>query len=258
MRLLLLSLALTFLAQRPAAATCGCKAKVAPEPGAVPVRGSVFVEPRLVAEGFIKVRWFGDAGTSSWVVGKDVARLDYSGPEGSELVVMIGEHERAHYKLTSAWRPPSVPPRAIDLDHHESSWRCASTDALFIHLDQPTAAVRIRWTHAGKTTTWLDPVDGHVALGHNSCCGENIDPEELHEGGEFELIAIRVDGSEARVQGLPKFVFADVYTLSTSFSNNGEPVPSDPALPSWLRFVISIALIGAAAVIARRLSARLF
>ena len=230
MRVWLFVIALLVAAERSAHAACSCRLKLSPESGPVPLRGFLYLgDVYLLQRGDVTVRWIGIPGMATWTVREGIARLDYSGPEGSELAVILGgKYESARYRLASGWRAPSTAPRAIGFQHEERSWTCASTDALIIELDQSTAAVRVRWTHWGTTETFVLPTDGRVALGQLGCCGSNISPDELHDGGELELVAIRVDGTEARILGIPRVVSTDV--------------------------LISLGLIGSLVFISRRIS----
>jgi hypothetical protein len=264
MRAWLLVVAVIIATPRVASASCGCAVKLAPASRVMPLRGSVFLgDAHLLDEGEISIQWIGTPGTASWTtLAGDVARLDYTGPDGSELVVTtFKRYEAARYKLSSAWRAPSAAPRAIEIEHHESSWTCASTDALFINVDQSTSAIRIRWTHAGKTSTWVEVTDGAVGLGHVSCCGENIPPDELHAGGELELVAIRVDGSEVPVRDIPSFISGEVYPADTldklARPSIAATSPDESAVPQWARFLISLGLICAVAFVARTISSRM-
>lgn len=274
MRAWLLALTLLMAAPRIANADCACLPKVSPSSGVVPVRGSLYLGSVYLLERFeVSVKWIGTPGTATWTVQDGVARLDYSGSDGAELVVvMFKEHEHGRYKLDADWRAPATPPHAIRFDHHESSWRCASTDALFIDLDQSTAAVRVRWTHSGTTTTRVLATDGRVELGQVSCCGETLSPEELHDGGTLELVAIRTDGSEAPILGVPRFVYADMYSSETTVAGSlravmrpaaarGAPLGRSSSdelfVPEWLRFVLSLGLISLLVYISRLILGRI-
>ncbi len=190
----------------------------------VPTRGVLFVydEDGRAPE----VSWNGDVGQTALttltasVAGLDydfntisfrpflkstVTRIDYEGPAGSLIVV-----NRRSYQLASDWQPPSQPPRVASYAHHQNEWMCSSTDVLVVDLDQPTAAIRARWTYRGTTTEWVLPArEGTLLqLGKIDCGGTTLRPEELLEGGHLELLAIRLDGSEMRVVGLPETIAA--------------------------------------------------
>lgn len=273
MRLWLLALAMIVAAERAADASCGCLPKLSPESGSIPLRGSLYLgDVHLIERGEVSVRWIGTPGTATWTVDDGVARLDYSGAEGSELVVMtFKRYERARYKLESGWRAPTTAPRAIRFEHQESEWTCARTDALVIELDQPTAAVRVRWTHRDLTETLVLPTDGRVPLGLIGCCGTYISPAELHDGGALELVAIRVDGSEAPILGVPSFVSSDMYSPETtvgdrlrgivrpvvaaSYAAAGQPHPGEPFVPQWLGLLISLGFLVPLVYMSRRISA---
>jgi len=261
MRVWLFVLGIVVVAERAADANCGCLPKLSPESGSVPLRGSLYLgDVYLIERGDVSVRWIGTPGTATWTVADGAARLDYSGEEGSELVVMTFQrYERARYKLESGWHAPTTAPRAIRFEHEESEWTCASTDALFIELDQPTAAVRVRWTHAGLTETLVLPTDGSVALGLIGCCGTYISPDELHDGGELDLVAIRVDGSEARILGVPTFISSRMYSFNlkpmvAGYSDADATHADEPFMPQWLGLLLSLSLMFPLVYISRKIS----
>lgn len=264
----LLVLGLALAAERSADAACACPPKLSPESGSIPLRGSLYLgDVYLLEHGEVSVRWIGAPGSATWSIRDGVARLDYSGPEGSELLIItFKQYERARYKLDAGWRAPIGAPHAIRVEHEQSRWTCASTDALFIKLDQSTAAVRVRWTHSGTIENRILATDGTVALGQVGCCGSNLSTDELHDGGELDLVAIRVDGTEAPILGLPSFVSSDMYSLerggglrtivrpvvAASYRAAGQPFSDEPVVPQWLKLLLSLGLIGSLVYISRR------
>jgi hypothetical protein len=72
---------------------------------------------------------------------------------------------------------------------------------------------RARWTgeESGDTAewwvlarSWLHETDYTLALGDVGCAGRRtLDPDDLRAGGHLELTAVRLDGSEVPIAGLP-------------------------------------------------------
>ena len=216
MRIWLVALVLIAAFKRTAAALAWCPPVLSPQSGSVPVRGSLYFGDVMKLEN-VEIRWSGTPGTSTWTRQAGVARLDYTGPHGSELIVFHAG-VAGRYKLDEGWRAPHAAPRANGFEYHDERTSFAS-DALVIDLDQPTAAVRVRWTHAGTTETWLLPTDGRVTLGRLVCSRSNISADELRVGGLLELVAIRLDGSEHTILGVPRFVSSDMYNrVPTAFA----------------------------------------
>jgi hypothetical protein len=268
MRLCLLVLALVITTEKSADAVCACPPRLSSDTESVPVRGSLYLDRiHWLEHGDISLRWIGTPGTATWTIDGNVARLDYSGPDGSELVIVtFGSHEHARYRLDSKWRAPSAAPRATNFTHHESSWTCASTDAIFIDVDQSTAAVRVRWTYQDTTEFRVLAREGRVAIGHVGCCGTSIPPEELHDGGELELVAIRADGSEVPILGVPSYLSSDMVRLEKPPSLEKQledalmaaHASSDASdtriLPPWLAPLLSIAFLVPLLYLSRRFS----
>jgi hypothetical protein len=145
-------------------------------------------------------------------VERAVARIDYVGAEGSQLSFRNRYGEETYtYKLAAEWTAPTKEPRVLQYWHHVSEWECSSSDELSIQLDQPTAAVRARWTINGRTVEYVEAArtDGTkavVSFGKVDCGGTSIPPAQLADGGELELYAIRLDGSEVRISNMPRRV----------------------------------------------------
>lgn len=117
------------------------------------------------------------------------------------------------YRLTADWRAPTDAPQVTKYWHREYEWTCSSEDTFNFEIDQATAAIRVRWTYRGDTTETIVPARGDVLkLGKINCGGSTLDPAELHAGGHLELIAIRLDGTEVRIGGLPATVSTSMFT----------------------------------------------
>lgn len=188
----------------------------------VPTRGVLFVYDE--AGRWPEVRWVNGTGTASMTklpasiedaeyvdVGKSrrvlkalVLRVEYEGTAGARIVVNSRD-----YTLVSDWRAPIDAPRVTSFAHHQDSWTCSSSDSLELDIDQPTAAFRARWTFDGSTKEWVIPArEARLSLGKLDCTGTTLPPDELENGGHLELHAIRLDGSEVRVAGLPTTLIA--------------------------------------------------
>ena len=160
----------------------------------------------------IEISWAGDrAGTATIArVADRIVRIDYEGPPGAALTVATpfrGDGPRT-YHLAATWRAPAKPPRVLQYWHHLIEGDCWHADSLMVQLDQATAAVRARWTFEGRTVEWLEAVHAEeskavLELGNINCAATSIPPDELAAGGHLELVAIRLDGSEVEIRGLP-------------------------------------------------------
>ena len=139
-----------------------------------------------------------------------VLRIDYAS-KADELVLDPDSTDYTKLVIDRSWRAPQVAPRVLQYWHHVYAWTCSSSDSVMIQIDQPTAAFRVRWKFADKKMReWIVPArtaDNNinvVELGKINCGSTSIEPEELARGGELSLIAIRYDGSEIAVTGLPR------------------------------------------------------
>lgn len=214
---------LAVIAAVPARADADCEAPrwVGVSDGStLPVRGSIYVHheamqwedgPAMPRPAF---RWVGAASTLTIEkVSAVVVRVDYDASHafGAEVLAhATDDWEPPRVRFDRAWTAPATAPRVLQYWHDSSSWSCSSTDSVNIQLDQPVAAVRARWTFAGKTREWIEaprstePTRSVLELGKISCGGTTVDPKELAAGGHLELIAIRADRSEVAVTGLPE------------------------------------------------------
>jgi hypothetical protein len=96
-------------------------------------------------------------------------------------------------------------------------------DAVAIQLDQPVAAVRVSWWRDGaREETIVVPRPHHddagatgsavILLGKVDCAGQTVPVADLEHLIMVELVAIRNDGSEIRVDGMPPILEADRLT----------------------------------------------
>jgi len=190
----------------------------------LPVQGSVYLHHEVMArfgtEGAVLpqpiFRWTGAASTLAvHQVSDVVVRIDYDAPHafGAELAAdSYDDWDLPRVTFDRAWTAPAKLPRVVQYWHDVSSWACSSTDTVTIQLDQPVAAVRVRWTFRGQVREWIEvprsdePTKSVLKLGKLDCGSTTVDPEELAVGGHLALIAIRADRSEVAVTGLPAFL----------------------------------------------------
>lgn len=241
----------------PAEASCGAPHWFGVFAGAtLPPRGAFYVhdealdasrdDPQLV--------WRGGA-TGTWRVtrlSRTVARVDYDARSASRAEVRPYPAARwsEPIRFDAHWRAPARTPRVVALSHAQRVWTCSSYDLLAIELDQPVAAVRVRWTFGAITRELVEVAEvgdgaSFLALGKINCGSANLDPEELAIGGALELLAIRFDGSEVPVAGLPSFVSTRLVPRS---SDERRPTPE----PSWrgaalAALALVVSLLGAVA-----------
>jgi hypothetical protein len=207
----------------------------------------------------LRVRWIGTPGTvEQSEVSRDVTKISYRGEAGSQLV-LGASYETARYKLADTWRAPSLTPTAQGFEHDDSGGGCPSWNVLRVTLDQPTAAIRIRWTFADVTFEWVLPAEGELILiGERSCGGTTVPTEQLAIGGRLELIAIRLDGSEIAVRGVPSTIsFNDAAKIDSRAEIKAALLELRRAetpreLPDVVdeRVIASLVLLGASLVIA--------
>lgn len=196
----------------------------------VPLRGSLFFHDESLswdsgAPPVVDVGWTGTVYTKVTRVEEGLARIDYVGADEAEIQIRHRySDELQTYKLTQDWAAPTNPPRVLQYWHHESEWTCSSSDELLIQLDQPTAAIRARWTYGGRTVEYVEAARHEdtkavVGFGKINCGGMTIPPFQLEAGGEIELTAIRLDGSEVRIPNMPRHVStADMPTRDDNFN----------------------------------------
>ncbi|NVB77224.1 MAG: hypothetical protein HOV81_02410 [Kofleriaceae bacterium] len=240
----------------------------------VPLRGTLFVHDESLgwnedAPPELDVGWSGTVFTQITRVERAVARIDYVGSEGSEISFKNRYGDETYtYKLDADWVAPTKKPRVLQYWHHVFEWTCSSSDELMIQLDQPTAAVRARWTINGHTVEYVEAArtDGTkavVSFGKTNCGGASIPPEQLADGGEIELYAIRLDGSEVRIPNMPRRVttsemparednFEDAFTIVTQ--KKSAHVDRAPA-SKWVGAAV-LALLALGGVLGMRLRVR--
>lgn len=186
----------------------------------VPTRGTVYLHEESLAwdlpgdidPSWLKLQWENGEGTARLVRSEGaVAVVEYEGPSGSTLKLLDRWDEPTALQLVSGWQPPARAPRVLQYWHTTESWTCSSTDSLMIQLDQPATAVRVRWHVNGHAVDYLEATrnDGTktvLELGKINCGRENVPLEQLYDGVGIELYAIRHDGSEVKVEGMPSHI----------------------------------------------------
>ncbi|MEO8703677.1 MAG: hypothetical protein ABI867_26745 [Kofleriaceae bacterium] len=200
---------LAALAPTRADAKCGIPQWIGtPTGAAIPAKGTLYVwdeglqysDPKA-ATGAIKKKT---------KISDTVLALEYETKADELEITGYGYDAAPVYSVRPKWKTPAVAPRVLQYWHHVYSWTCSSSDSVMLQIDQPTAAFRVRWKFGGnKPREWIVPArtgDGLVSvleLGAIDCGTTTIDPAELDRGGELSVIAIRFDGSEVPVTGLP-------------------------------------------------------
>lgn len=216
----LLVAALASLALAPAAhAECAIPKWIGTPSGTtLPEHGSLYIfdegyRPSAYADE--ETVQFSDGVPHRWVetrVSDNVVRVDYAAGLASTVTAGI-RWDKMTYAIDPAWRAPAQAPRVVQYWHHQSEWSCSHSDSWMFQIDQPTAAFRVVFTRLddiGHSIEYIEPAqvgeDGRSVLeiGKHDCVAQaTIAPETLAEGGILELYAIRFDGTEARVTGLP-------------------------------------------------------
>ena len=278
----LLGLLGVLLAHQEAHADCGIPQWVGTADGtAIPFQGSLYIYDESLswndepsAQPKADVTWEGaKAGEVTWTrVGPAVARLDYVGFVGTTLKVHLRQwDETFSYPIVEGWRPSTRAPHALHTWHQVNEWTCSSTDSLMIQIDQRAAAVRVKWSFFEVR----DPIElilparterskVVVELGKINCGSASIDPEDLRRGGKLELWAIRFDGSEQKIEGLPDRVATgempdDERGLDGAFTlvstNDPKVAAKLPSTPGWIPLA-ALLLLGSAVIIGWRLGGR--
>lgn len=228
---LLVAALLSFCLARAARADCALPKWIGTPSGTtIPEHGSLYIfdegyrgNPYADTEGVE----FSDGVPHRWEmtrISDNVVRVDYAAGLASTVTAGI-RWEKMTYAIDPSWKPPAQPPRVIQYWHHTSEWTCSYAESWMIQVDQPTAAFRVRFTELGRMTPpieYIEPAqpgdDGRSVLeiGKHDCVAQAmIEPDALARGGVLTLHAIRFDGSEVEVMGLPKAMrTADMRTSS--------------------------------------------
>ena len=190
-----------------AEAECGNPHWVGTPTGAtIPAKGSLYRYDESLA--YRDPKSTGGPIVAQTKISDTVVRLDYV-TKADELE-LSDEYEPTLLQVSPTWQPPAAAPRVIQYWHETYAWTCSSSNSVMLQIDQPTAAFRVFWqsrNHPAKT--WIIPARtaenniNVLELGKVNCGSTSIDPDELAAGGILTLMAIRYDGSEVAVTGLP-------------------------------------------------------
>lgn len=245
----LLVAALASLAFAPAAhAECGIRQWYGTPSGTtIPEHGSLYIfadeyrgDPTQKSDVV-----FSDGVPHRWEmtrVDDNLVRVDYAAGLATTVTAGIGWDDKMTYSIDPTWKAPAQAPRVIQYWHNASEWTCSYADSWMIQIDQPTAAFRVRFTKLddiGNTIEYIEPAqsgeDGRSVLeiGKHDCIGApSISPDVLAAGGVLELVAIRFDGSEVAVTGLPTMMkTSDLRTSSGGIHDAIGYAPLPPAPP---------------------------
>jgi hypothetical protein len=190
-----------------------------PDNASVPTKGTLYFHDEQLSWHddpplqWMKLAWANGEGTVRVVRAEgapNLARIEYDGPAGAQLLVYDRWDEAQTVTLGNDWQYKHAP-RVLQYWHHNSEWTCSSSDVLMIQIDQPTAAVRVRWTVNGHAVDYWeatknDATKSVLQLGKINCGGENIPLEQLYDGVGIELYAIRFDGTEVKIEGMPSYI----------------------------------------------------
>ncbi len=198
---------------RIAAAACDSPHWIGTPSGtALPMRGTLFVHDGATTP-VVQPVWHGGP-PMLWrqtQIADHLVRIDYVVATSTLLELDAESSEPRQFSFDPSWRTPAAAPNVIRSWHREHSPDCPEADTVMLQVNQATAAFRVRWTFGAKVTELVVPArtaDGNksvLELGRLGS-GENLDPAELHEGGELAITAIRIDGSEVAVTGIPAFL----------------------------------------------------
>lgn len=254
---------LVFLAAPRAEASCGNPHWVGTPPGAaIPPAGSLYLYDHALVFRAPTPRPTPGPIVRETVVGDGVVRLDYA--TSADELEIADQWNPTVFPVHGTWKPPAAAPRVIQYWHQVHAWACSSADLVWLQIDQPTAAFRVVWQAKGKPARqFIFPAltdTNNVSvlpLGKLDCAGTTIDPAELAEGGRLTLFAIRFDGSEVAVRGLPSTISTaamptteDGIERAIGFQAGTEPTqPVPPPDHDWPFHLFLLLLIPAAALL---------
>ncbi len=249
----LLVAAIASLALAPTAhADCAIQKWIGtPDGTTIPEHGSLYVFDEDDPWGYRSNPYAGDESVEfsdrvphRWVetrISDNVVRIDYAAGLASTVTVGV-RWDKLTYAIDPTWTAPAEAPRVLQYWHHQAEWTCSHSDGWMFQIDQPTAAFRIRFTRLddiGNSIEYVEPahVGEHgrsvLEIGKHDCIGQpTIAPETLAEGGILELYAIRFDGTEVQVTGLPDMLkTSDMRTSDGGIDEAIGYAPLPPAPP---------------------------
>lgn len=257
----LVSALISIAATQSADAKCGTPHWVGTPNGAsIPQTGTLYVYDEALSHAELKHR--GGPIVRQTRLDNNVIKLDYAS-QADELE-LADDDEPTILNPHATWKPPAAAPRVIQYWHQVSSWTCSSADLLWLQVDQPTAAFRVVWEAKDRPARqFVFPARtgaNHVSalpLGKIDCGSTTIDPAELAAGGRLTLFAIRFDGSEVAVSGLPATIATtqmptteDGIARSIGFPLGTErTAPLPPTDHDWPFHLFLLLLIPAAALL---------
>jgi hypothetical protein len=165
--------------------------------------------------------WFGTPSGVALPAQGTLYRNKYDGvvpvPYHASGSLTVGAHwNQQTYPIDPLWEAPASAPRVVTIMRSRYSWTCSEQDAVAMQLNQSVAAVRVFWAYDGQRHEQLvvpRPVQTRtgvpaavILLGKIDCAGENIPVSALESGVVLGMTAIRFDGSEVRVDGVPSMV----------------------------------------------------
>lgn len=165
-----------------------------------------------------------------------VARIDYEARPGTNIEIHSTIYDETWtYKVAETWRTPA--PRVVEYWHMANQWPESPGHTFGIELDEPTAAIHVRWTSHGQAIDRIEPPETlgsftMLGLGSIPCNGTPISSDQLTEGGELELYAISFDGLETPIFGMPRHI-----------KLRDASAPPDPYRPTRMIGAIVIAFV---------------
>ncbi len=152
-----------------------------------------------------------------WELGSDPVKLRYRLGIDGAAVVQMGFGHRAMPPTIPRWLVHARAPRVVSIGQRLAVHDCPWEDGLAIQIDQPAAGFRVRWwaddrwseAVVGAAATFLDPAKGVLVLGKLACAPSTVPLAEFHTGVLVDVRAIRLDGTEVAIDGLPALLDLD-------------------------------------------------
>jgi hypothetical protein len=144
------------------------------------------------------------------------------------------------FRTSASWQPPSEPPRVVLIGRVADGPWCTvgrprdlvappeRFDPIAIQVDQPVAAFRVRWFADGAWSGGILPPEPSrfrsarsattLLIGALPCWNDAVPMDVLADGAVFDITAIRFDGGEVPVTGVPHVLDLDDYGLVIPFA----------------------------------------